>query len=168
MPDRLSIHRLSGNPYYPSWPTKTTYDVLLDSLTKCSLLAPWAAFVGRKIHTSGRRESMRCLLVQTLSKITSTSWKKLLIETSWLTPDDSEAVHLRAAQLLHEAQNVWWPYVQSGLTSLRAAARGIRLLPVNTTSEEEAFCNVRSSALPRHNHDRPTDTYPCTLFLWSC
>lgn len=80
---------------------KTAHDVLIDSLAKCGLVAPWTRLIGRKIHVSGGRENMRGILAQTLSHLIAQGWKRLVIETSWLTPEDSDATHVRASYLLH-------------------------------------------------------------------
>lgn len=98
--------------------------------------------------TTGSRENLRNLVVQTISDICSQGWKKIIIENSYLTPEDSEATHIHASYLLHKAHSVFWPHLYGAIyeqvrSSVREDGLDINLLPTHTTSEEEAVSTVR-------------------------
>lgn len=60
---------------------------------------------------------------------------------------------------------MWWPYDRS-ITYAHLRERvlhddhEVRLLPINTTSEEEAYCSVRVQDAPDHGANQPTDRFP--------
>lgn len=156
---------LIWEPILAAGPNKTAYDVLIDSLVKCNLLLPWSDITGRRVSPTCGREGLRGLLTQTMSSICRESWSKLVIENSWITPDDCDAIHVRASYLLHMANSIMWihpkdiSYAEVRRDILREE-HNTRLLPKHTTSEEEAICCVRQNSHPSHSTGKPQDKFP--------
>lgn len=75
---------------------KTSYDVLIDSLIKYSLIRPWTSITSRRVTGECSREELRGLLACTLSHLCREGWESIINSNSWLTPENSEDVHVRA------------------------------------------------------------------------
>lgn len=155
---------LLWEPLLAGGPMKSAYDVLCDSLIKCGLLRPWMEITGRRFTSESTREGLRGLLVQTFASLCEQGWRSIVINHTILTHEDTEAIYIAASRLLHRAHSLYWPYASATsydqIRETLSSEGSPELVPICTTSEEEAVCTVKSLEPPSHHSCRPTDKYP--------